>query len=133
MKKIIRMFLATFLLLGILMTGVANAREATTISPRLIGITNITSKLTISDAGCARCSGLVSVRDGYTVDLTVELKQDGTTIKTWTGSGSGTFDAGGIYYVASGHTYVVTATATVYNSSGKIVETPSQDSPSKKF
>lgn len=74
-----------------------------------------------------------SLWDDYTADVTVELKRDGITIKTWTASGSEVISAGGTYYVTSGHEYVVTTTATVYDSNGKIVESPSKDSPSKNY
>lgn len=132
MRKTVRAALSSFLLLGILLTNIASAQEAT-ITPRHTGISSVTSGLTISKSGCARCTGIVIVRDGYTASIKVELKQDGSTIKTWTDSGTDTVDAGGIYYVKSGHTYVVTTTVTVYDSDGKFVEKPSQDSPSKYY
>ena len=55
----------------------------------------------------------------------MKLQRDGRTIKTWTDSGSKGFDILKTYYVTPGHDYQVVVTATVYNSSGKIVETPS--------
>ncbi|WP_369282027.1 hypothetical protein [Oscillibacter sp. GMB15532] len=36
--------------------------------------------------------------------------------------------AGGTYYVASGHSYVVTTTAAVYDSNDHLVENPDKDS-----
>lgn len=132
MRKTARAALASFLLFGILLTNIASAQEAT-ITPRHTGIFNVSSRLTISNSGCARCTGVTVLKAGYTASIKVELKQDGSTIKTWTNSGSDTVDAGGIYYVKSGHTYVVTTTATVYDSDGKFVEKPSQDSPSKYY
>lgn len=132
MKKTIRSTLSLLLLMGILGNCFLTAR-AEGISPRFTGISIISSTLNISSAGGAKCNGTATTRSGYTVDLKVELKRDGSTIKTWTSSGSGTVSAGGTYYVTSGHEYVVTTTATVYNSSGKIVETPSQDSATKSY
>lgn len=61
------------------------------------------------------------------------VKQDGTTIKTWSTSGSGIISAGSTYYVTSGHEYVVKTTATVYNSDGKIVEVQSENSLTKSY
>jgi len=95
---------------------------------RYVGISSITSSLTISTSGAANCSGKAYLRSGYTGDLKVELKCNGTTIKTWTDSGSETLRAGGTYYVSSGYNYIVTTTVTVYNSDGAIVETPSKNS-----
>lgn len=72
-----------------------------------------------------RVKEYVSSRSGYSVDLKMKLQRDGRTIKTWTDSGSKGFDILKTYYVTPGHDYQVVVTATVYNSSGKIVETPS--------
>ena len=106
----------------------ANLVTVHAIELRYAGVIHLNSSLTISARGAATCSGSVSLMSGYTADITVELKRDGTTIKTWTDSGSRTVSADGTYYVTSGHDYVVTTTATVYDSNGKIVETPSKDS-----
>ena len=125
MKKHIRPTILMLLAVSMLMAGFTTAQA---VEPRYTGITRINSTLTISAKGAARCTGEIMLRPGYTADLTVELKQDGTIIKTWTGTGSGTISAGGTYFVTSGHDYVVTTTATVYDSNGKIVETPSKDS-----
>lgn len=139
MKKQLCAALSLILLLGIVVSSAAFAQPIVDVdqpeeaTPRFTGISTLASTLSISKYGRATCGGTVSIRDGYTVDLTVELKQDGTVIKTWTNSGSGILDAGGSYYVTSGHTYVVTTTAEVYNSSGTLVEAPSEDSLEKSY
>lgn len=132
MKKLLRSAIPAFALFSILVGSLIGA-QASEITPRYTGIATLTSGLTISDTGKATCAGKVMLWDGYTADVTVELKRDGATIKTWVSSGSGVVSAGGTYYVASGHEYVVTTTATVYDSNGKIVESPSKDSPSKNY
>lgn len=139
MKKQLCAALSLILLLGVVVPSAAFAQpipdsdRVEEAVPRFTGITTLASSLTISKYGRADCGGTVSLRDGYTVDVTVELKQDGTVIKTWTESGSGVVGAGGSYYVTSGHDYVVTTTAEVYNSSGKLVEAPSEDSLEKSY
>lgn len=130
MKKQTRIAMALLLLVGVLVANFATAQAA---EPRYAGVARISSTLNISKSGAASCSGQVVLWSGYTADLTVELKRDGTTIKTWTNSGSGTVSAGGTYYVASGHDYVVTTTATVYDSNGQWVESPSLDSVKKAY
>lgn len=125
MKKHTRSAIVLLLLLGALMTSLAAAQA---VEPRYAGVIRIYSTLNISKSGAASCSGEVRLRNGYTTDLKVELKKDGSTIKTWTSSGSGTVSAGGTYYVMSGHDYIVTTTATVYDSNNKVVESPSEDS-----
>jgi len=132
MKKMFRSTLPLFLLMGILVSSLITA-HAESISPRYTGISTLSSAINISSIGGATCTGTVTLRSGYTVDLTVALKQDGTTIKTWTASGSGTICAGNTYYVASGHEYFVRTTATVYNSDGKIVEVQSTDSQTRSY
>ena len=125
MKKHTRTAISLLLLLGALMASFATAHA---VEPRYIGVAQLSSTLNISSSGAASCSGKAILWAGYTADVKVELKQDGTTIKTWTGSGSPAASAGGTYFVTSGHTYVVITTATVYDSDGNIVETPSKDS-----
>lgn len=128
MKKHIRSAILLVLLLGILVV------TAYAVEPRYTGISRMTSTLTISETGAASCKGSTLVRSGYTADIKVELKQDGTTIQTWTNSGSsGTITAGGTRYVTSGHSYVVTTTVTVYNSNNQIIETPSTDSAKQSY
>jgi len=127
MKKTTRSIVSLLLLLSVLVIGIGTA-QATQVQPRYTGVAMITSSLNISATGGAVCDGSATVRSGYKANLTVELKRDGTTIKTWTASGTGLIDAGGTYYVTSGHTYVVTTTVTVYDSNGRFVESPSVDS-----
>lgn len=126
-KKTIHSIIPMLLLVGLLMSGLVTAHAAQAVL-RYTGISELTATLSMSSAGGAKCKGSAEVRSGYTVDLTVELKQDGYTIKTWTNSGTGTVSASGTYYVMSGHEYVVTTTAEVKDSNGRIIETPSKDS-----
>lgn len=130
MKKHIRSAISLLFALGVLMASFATAQA---VEPRYTGVAQIYSTLNISNSGAASCSGKVVLRSGYTADLTVELKQDGETIKTWTNSGSGTVTAGGTYYVESGHGYIVTTTATVYDSNDNVIESPSKDSPKSSY
>jgi hypothetical protein len=87
----------------------------------------------LSTDGKASCYGDVKLSSGYTADVKVELKQDGTTIKTWTKSGSGTISISGTYYVMTGHSYMVTTTATVYDSNGQVIETPTKNSTNASY
>ena len=86
------------------------------ISPRYAYIRDTEADLEIT-GGLANCSASVSApTSSYDVELTVELQQNRSgwdTIKTWTDSGT--------RYV-SAYDYRVKATATVYNSSGREIE-----------
>ena len=127
MKKRIRTVIPAFLIVSILV-GNLLAAQASGVMPRYKGIANFSSGLTISSTGKATCEGTAMMWDDYTANVTVELMQDGTTIQTWTASGSEVISAGGIYYVKSGHTYWVTTTVTVYTADGKFVESHFKDS-----
>lgn len=130
MKKHIKLAILLFLLAGLILAIFVTIRA---VEPRYTGIFNISPTLNISTSGAASCYGAVMVRSGYTADLTVELKQDGTTIKTWTDSGSGSIRVQGTYYVISGHDYVVTTTAIVYDSNNRVIETSSADSAERSY
>lgn len=130
MKKQTRTVMAIVLLVGVLMANFATAQA---VELRYTGVSRISSGLNISSTGAASCTGKAVVRSGYTADLVVELQQDGTTIKTWKSSGSGTVNAGGTYYVTSGHDYVVVTTAHVYDSGKNWVESPSMDSEKSSY
>lgn len=130
MKKRIHLAISLVLLLGVLMATFA---PALAVEPRYTGISYLDASLTISSDGAASCNGKVTVRSGYTADVKVELKQDGTTIKTWTDSGSGTIRVGGTYYVMSGHEYIVKTTATVYDSNHQKIETPYKNSEKTSY
>lgn len=132
MKKIFRSVISLLLLLGILGSTLL-AAHAEGISPRYTGLSALSSSLKISAGGGATCRGTATLKNGYTADLKVELKQDGSTIKTWTNSGSGTLSAGTTYYVMSGHEYVVTTTVTVYDSDGNTVQVASEDSATRSY
>lgn len=130
MKKHIQTAISLILLLGVMMATLATAYA---VEARYTGVSSLTATLTISNSGAATCKGTVAVRSGYKADVKVELKQDGTTIQTWTNSGSGTVRAGGTKYVESGHSYIVTTTVTVYDSNDRVIETPFTDSDKKSY
>lgn len=130
MKKHIRPAFTLVLILGALVASLATAHA---VELRYIGISKISSNLSISSGGAATCKGTVIVDSGYTADVKVELKQDGTTIKTWTDSGSGTIRISEIHYVESGHKYIVKTSATIYDSNGKVVESPYKNSLEKSY
>lgn len=132
MKKLIRSTVPMLLLVSMLMSNLV--AHALAVMPRYKEIANITSSLIISETGRATCEGKAAMwEDDFIVTVTVELKQDGETIKTWTSTGTGIIPAGGIYYVPKGHTYVVTTTVTVCDADGNEIESPSVDSPIKNY
>ena len=135
-KNIFRSFTFICVLLTVLtVLPAANAKtmDETEISPRYTGISKITAGLTISTKGYAQCLGEVRSRSGYSAFLTMELQQDGTTIKSWTKSGEGLCSISEGYTVTRGHSYQVIVTAEVTNSKGIIVETVTEYSQAQSF
>lgn len=138
MKRVKQLFSALLAALCLITACPAQALATTgdqvSVQPRLTGIAAITAGLDIrtvgGSVGLATCSGAVDVYSGFHVDVVVELKKDGLTIKTWNKSTSTMCEAGGTYYVASGYTYWVKTTVYVYNSSNVLVATETEYSPS---
>ncbi len=125
-KNVGRLLSIALLLIFALSTfGVEAAAKETEVTPRYTGVSTLAASLDISKSGCASCYGYAKVLTDYTADLKVELQQDGNTIKTWTASGTKDIEVVKDYWVAPGHDYQVIVSATVKNSSGKIVDTPS--------
>ena len=133
-KRIVSSLFAMALLVSVLSANctTALAVQSDQIHLMYTGIFSLTTTLNISASGAASCYGSVIARNGYTVNLTVELKRDGSTIKTWTDSGSGAVVASGTYFVTPGHTYVVTTSAEIYKGD-TLIESPSKDSPESSY
>lgn len=136
-KSTFRYFaLAFFFVFTLSMTSVNNAvavdemKEGTIdeIEPRYTGISKLAANLTINSSGNAQCFGEVRSRSGYTTTLTVSLQQDGSTIKSWSVSGSGLRTIDESYHVDKGHSYQVIASAVVKNSNGTVVDTATAES-----
>ena len=119
MKKMLTKVLCIATLFAILLatTIVASASERAEIMPRMTGIDAHAVNLQISESGRAACWCLVYASSGYSVDVTMELEQDGVVIKTWTGSGT-TVELSKSYYVTSGHDYQVVVTSRVKTLGG---------------
>lgn len=142
MKKIISIILIVFTLtVGTMPAFAASspAPAATTISPNFTGISILSISLTINPGGLSTSTGSVRPSSSsYTSYLTVGLQKytssGWTTIKSWSGSGTGLSGAiaGGSYYVASS-TYRSFSTATVYSSSGSLLDTETAYSAEKTY
>lgn len=125
LKKVIAaLFVATYLLST---CAVAFAKPPETAEPMYTGISSLVCEISISQNGCASCYGRAINYTGYSTTLRMDLRRDGTTIKSWTTSGSGLVSLDKDYYVVSGHSYRVVVVATVKNSSGTTVGTYTAD------
>ena len=118
------------LLIGKLIPTAA-ALDLTNISvqPRYTHVRNFHADLYISADGCAQCGGEVELRDSlYSANLTIELQRSSngrswSTIKEWSTSDTRLITLDKEWYVSSGYTYRVYATAEVSAPDGTVVET----------
>lgn len=97
--------------------------------PNYVGTRSVRSFLDVS-SGTATCTGVVSLKSGYTCSLLMKLESstDGVTWSTyasWTTTGVDLLQSCSI---SSGRYYRTTVSARVYNSSGSYVETASGES-----
>ena len=143
MKRRILALIALVLLMTSLLVLPANATETpsnenTTISPRYVNIALFTASINVNSSGKASCYSFVETANtSHTIYLKIELQRykDGywSSIKSWTGSGTGEVTMDKSWYVTSGYYYRTAATATVYTSSGSYVETVSIHSQSDYY
>lgn len=142
MKKIISIILIMASLMFGSVPALAASKEPATagvVSPQFIGIALISANISIDSLGCATCTGkVVPSSSTYTSYLTVSLQKyssgSWTTIKRWTASNTGFsgVNLSGSYYVSSGM-YREASTATIYSSSGTLVDSATAYSSTKTY
>lgn len=123
MKKSTKRFVTLIFALSIIFSIIvpAAAIEPDAVQPRMVGISNLSARLAISDSGKATCTASVYNNGDYDVTVIITLTRDGTPIKSWTVPAevrSNVIEK--YYYVASGHDYQVTVNAEI-SSNGSLV------------
>lgn len=101
------------------------------IQPMYVGVVAVGPKITISSSGVIACTDTVSLKRGYTANVTWELYNvtDGESrLSRWVASGSGDITLGKERVAIRGNKYLLRTTAKVYNSSKNLVETVKKDS-----
>lgn len=126
MKKRISKFLSMLLVLSCI-TATLSTASAIAIEPRYTGFTALSVSIDITSDGCSTPYGCVYLRSGYTADMTLVLQRSSngyswSSVKEWTGSGSGMFTLDKEYYVTSGYDYRTKCTVMVYDSSNNLVD-----------
>ena len=133
-SRTVTTFLLALSLLVSSITASAAPLQAATVQPRYVGLATLSAQLDISSSGLAACYSMVNVRSGYTAEVTMELlqspegKNSWSEEKSWDTSGSGRLTIDEIWFVAPGYDYKVEVSVDVYNSSGRLVESPVKDS-----
>ena len=127
-KSLILLFLvAAFAVTTVNATAIPSLQSD--IQPRYVGVYRATSELTISSSGGAKVHTLLEIYPNYTAKGTATLYCDSCTyVESWDSSGAGIIEVQGTHYVASGHNYYVTLSATIYDSNGRFVDTVDKDS-----
>lgn len=134
MKKLSMKALCLILCMVIMtMVTVVSADDSLGIMPRFVGIDAQVANLTIDGNGRASCGCSVLVDTGYSVNVTMSLEQDGTPIKSWTGSSTSRVDMSKPYYVTAGHSYQVVVTTRVSTAGGSYLCSYTEYSPVKSY
>lgn len=126
-RKILSLIALVLLMASMLVMPASAAEETPTVSPRYVNILAFTASIDVSSSGKASCYSFVETANtSYTISLNMGLQryEDGywTTVKSWTGSGTGEVTMDKSRYVTSGYYYRTGATATVRTSDGSFVE-----------
>jgi len=134
MKKAISILLVLSLILAL--PTVAQAATIP-IMPLYTHISSITSGLSISSSGMASCSGQVIHASGNHARLVVTLQQQRNGVwqrfDEWETTGSTMVTLGRDRAVTTGFRYRVVVTATIFDATGRVLETASRTSPERSF
>lgn len=139
MKKLFSAILAFCMLISANIAfadNIVSSDEPVIIKPEYVIISSIQTTFTISSSGRADCYAVVTVPNGYTVDLKVELQRISgglEIIKTWETSGESRISLDEPWYVLPGNSYRLRVTATTYDSNGNYVESPTEYSVIQKY
>lgn len=126
-RRTISLIALVLLMASILVMPASAAEETPTVTPRYVNIMGFNASISVNSSGKAACYSFVETANtSYTIYLSIALQRykDGawTTIKSWSGSGTGEVEMDKSWYVTSGYYYRTSATATVYTSGGSFVE-----------
>lgn len=134
-RSLISLFLSLVILVGPCISASAVSEN---IQPHYLNISYFKASLSISDSGYSTCNCSVTAYDpSLSMEVTMELLQykkgDWESIAKWntTGKRKVTLDKG--RYVVSGYLYQVSATVTVKDSSGTILEEPTAVSDTVRY
>lgn len=97
---------------------ITDAAQPPVADQQLVGVSRLNATLDINfSSGVATCTGLATAESGYSVELVVELLEDGVVIESWSGTGR-IINIQETYPVTSNHEYQVIATAYVSTAGG---------------
>lgn len=141
-KSVLDRVISVAILVGIMLSltctafAVSANDEGVGVVPRYALIRSFYATLDVdsSSNGKATCSAGADVTNSFKISIVAELQRKSggkwQTLESWSNSGiySVYVSNGGEYYVTSGYSYRVNATAYVYDSAGKLVESVEKQS-----
>ena len=102
------------------------AVDSGSIQPNYVGVSSVSPVVSMKTNTIALCSDKVTCKPGYTANVVWSFQYQNNkawvSVQSWRNSG-GTILLNQTAAVVSGRTYRLQVVATVYNSSGKQVET----------
>ena len=140
MKRPYRRHILGWFLFLLMLSSTAFAQAPLNIQPRYGEILDFYSSLSISSSGYAEClSDITTLDSDSEIDLMMSLQRSSNngrtwiTVKTWDTSDNGfaTLEKG--WFVTSGYSYRVKATAEIYDESGDLIEEESVESPVEEY
>lgn len=130
-QKSVRILAILFVSLCVLSSGVPSASAAVEEPefPAYVAVTQISPRLVV-ELGTAYCSDYIIIKSGYSVSATWYLQyyQSGKweNLATWTDTGTKSLPFSKKRAVVSGNTYRLKTALKVYNTQGKLVESPTK-------
>lgn len=130
-QKPVRILAILFVSLCVLSSGVPSASAAVEEPefPAYVAVTQISPRLVV-ELRTAYCSDYIIIKSGYSVSATWYLQyyQSGKweNLATWTDTGTKTLPFSKKRAVVSGNTYRLKTSLKVYNTQGKLVESPTK-------
>lgn len=130
-QKSVRILAILFVSLCVLSSGVLSASAAVEEPefPVYVAVTQISPRLVV-ELGTAYCSDYIIIKSGYSVSATWYLQyyQSGKweNLATWTDTGTKSLPFSKKRAVVSGNTYRLKTALKVYNTQGKLVESPTK-------
>lgn len=134
MRRISALVVTLMLLLSGSSVLADTAPEGPPVQLYYLHTVSIDAQLSISSSGTATCSGEIEPRASTSiVSITVALKQKKnsawTTIASWMGDSY----ASGAKKVTAGYAYKVVVSGVVKDSSGTVLERPTQETKEKRY
>ena len=128
MKRITAFLFSAVLIISLALPASAAVKE--TVQPRYTYINSVYASLSINEAtGVTTCTGRVTAKNTYPVEVDVYLQQDmgsyWKTVKSWSATGNWSTSLTGNHAVYDGYTYRVYVVGYVYDSNGNLLESAS--------